>query len=253
MPPSRGLLLADALAQAAHEGRKTQSRRPLVPQPPAGKTVAPCHWSGMGWAYCPDLGDGRVGTCECDNPVRCPWGAVGDLIYVRECWGIPGGLNAGRAAQYVSYRAGRTTLHVHTETGAKSPTSAYTQPSRWRPSIHMPKWAARTWGRLTEVRVEKLDAITGDDVTAEGVLVPTVPSEKPGYNKPLIQVADAKLPASAPMPSDYLGRGDHDFPAIQRAYFAAAWDRQYGKKPGFAWKDAPWVWVLSWEPTEAPV
>ena len=39
---------------------------------------------------------------------------------------------------------------------------------RWRPSIHMPKEAARIWLKVTDVRVERLQEITDDDAIAEG-------------------------------------------------------------------------------------
>jgi hypothetical protein len=39
---------------------------------------------------------------------------------------------------------------------------------RWRPSIHMPKWAARIWLEVTEVRAQRVQDISGQDVVAEG-------------------------------------------------------------------------------------
>lgn len=80
--------------------------------------------------------------------IKSPFGKPGDLLYVRETWTQP--------ENVIYYRADEAAL---LPPGAK-----------WRPSIHMPKWAARIWLRVTGVRVERVRDITRDDVRAEGLL-----------------------------------------------------------------------------------
>ncbi|MDE6314034.1 MAG: hypothetical protein K2M46_10555 [Lachnospiraceae bacterium] len=89
--------------------------------------------------------------CRYINPPYEP----GDILYVRETW-------AEFPLQHYHYRAdfesGRDKLYQETVTDTK-----------WKPSIHMPKEAARIFLRVTDVRVERLKDMTLDDFLAEGV------------------------------------------------------------------------------------
>lgn len=93
-------------------------------------------------------------------------------------------------------------------------------PDRWRPSIHMPRWACRLVLPLVEVRVERLQDISDDDIRAEGVTIELAERRarlKPGTLTTL------------------------------RAAWAVGWDSINGKRPGCSWESNPWVWVLRWE------
>jgi hypothetical protein len=118
-------------------------------------------------------------------------------------------------------------------------------PTPWRPSIHMPKWAARTWLRVTSVRVERVQDISGDDARAEGVRYPVSAEGCPeGKCSPLLAIdvmeraiqwgilGTLKVPA-ARLPT-------HD--DLSRLYFAQLWDSVYGN-----WDANPWVWVYAFE------
>jgi hypothetical protein len=76
----------------------------------------------------------------------CPYGKVGDILWIRETW-TP--FNNG-----VAFKADEKINDKH----------------GWRPSIHMPKAAARIWLQLEDVRVERVREITEEDAIAEGVL-----------------------------------------------------------------------------------
>lgn len=80
----------------------------------------------------------------------------------------------------------------------------------WRPSIFMPRWASRIILRVTEVRAERVQEITHTGALAEGL-----EPDEPGFN--------ARVP------------------------FARLWDEINGKRPGAAWSDNPWVWVIKFE------
>lgn len=81
----------------------------------------------------------------------------GDILYVRGTWGHPISLNSDK--QYV-FRAD------------KIAESVFKNDSHiWHPSIHMPKEAARIWLKVTEVRVERLQDITSEQISREGVEV----------------------------------------------------------------------------------
>lgn len=92
----------------------------------------------------------------------------------------------------------------------------------WRPSIHMPKEAARLFLRVKHVSVERLQDIDIEGIRAEGINT---------------------LAAHA---------GDIDI-AIQE--FAALWDSTIKKDDLFlyAWKSNPWVWVIEFERCDKPV
>lgn len=82
----------------------------------------------------------------------------------------------------------------------------------WKPSIHMPREAARIFLRVTGVRVERLKDISGEDIRAEGVL------------------------------------GTH-FQAPTRGAFADVWNRTIkpADLPTYGWEANPWVWVIEFE------
>jgi hypothetical protein len=138
------ILFSTPMVQAILEGRKTMTRRVVNPQPP--------HWT---WNLYPSdklqtkLRDGKY--------VNCPYGKPGDLLWVRESWRFAGGGFDGKP-----------------DTSVMSPNDFIYKADEdwngpWKPSIHMPKSAARIWLEVTDVRVERLQEITETDAIAEGV------------------------------------------------------------------------------------
>jgi hypothetical protein len=152
----RPILFSDPMVRAILEGRKTQTRR--VVKGMALEWLAPD-------VFTPDV------VADPANHL-CPYGAPGDLLWVRETWNEfwAEELTEGRYSQTgqagsparlpermrVAYRADGDLAHA--EHGR----------ARWRPSIHMPRWASRLTLRVTSVRVERLRAITEEDARAEG-------------------------------------------------------------------------------------
>lgn len=88
----------------------------------------------------------------------CPYGIPGDRLWIRETFAlsVPG------CERGVSYRAD------HRDPRGDGPA----HPMKWRPSIHMPRWASRLTLEVTAVRVERLHDISEADILAEGVTVP---------------------------------------------------------------------------------
>lgn len=86
------------------------------------------------------------------NQQGCPYGQPGDRLWVREaCMVCDIGIE-----QHVAYRADG------------EPDESWLRPLRWRPSIHMPRWASRITLEVTGVRVERLQDISDADAKAEG-------------------------------------------------------------------------------------
>jgi hypothetical protein len=159
----RGILFSGPMVRAILEGRKTQTRR-VVKWP---------EWAGE--AYGPVLAAQRpvtgIAYYEDGHPRRrltCPYGVVGDRLWVRETWAPfcppdlprPPGQKAERL-DTICYRADphQVRLERMAEDGQL----------RWRPSIFMPRWASRITLEVKAVRVEQLRDITVGDVRAEGV------------------------------------------------------------------------------------
>ena len=150
------ILFSAPMVRAILDGRKTQTRRILKPQPPA-------EYSLLG-IYAPHLT--AVWHCEPtgtkDKSARLPY-APGDVLWVREAFRTheggtirdPGsGFVIDHIDPEIVYKADRTTPG-----------------GRWKPSIHMPRWASRITLRVTAVKVERLQDISEDDAKAEGILV----------------------------------------------------------------------------------
>lgn len=131
----------------------------------------------------------------------------GDILYVRETW------------------SEWTDGYVY-----KAWTSPFPQPGRypdkfmkWHPSIHMPKEAARIWLRVTDVRVERLQDMTGQDILKEGVNCHVHPEA-------------------------------HYFDGNQKMMFAELWDSTVKKTDldHYGWDADPWVWVIEFERCKKP-
>ncbi|MFO0415197.1 MAG: hypothetical protein ACK52I_28430 [Pseudomonadota bacterium] len=86
--------------------------------------------------------------------IFCPYGNVGDVLWVRETWFAQKYFNGLTENYFYKYKAD------------------YDGPVdwNWKPSIHMPKAAARIFLEITDIRVERLNDISEEDALAEGVL-----------------------------------------------------------------------------------
>ncbi len=132
----RPIIFSAPMVRALLEGRKTQTRRMLNPQPGGIKSA---RILGSGWALAPE-------SNRCSVDWTPPRYAPGDRLYVREACHVDG--------RDVNYRA-------DAPVGSEPP-------GPWRPSIHMPRWASRLTLTVTDVRVQRLQDISAYDVQAEG-------------------------------------------------------------------------------------
>ena len=119
------------MVQAILEGRKTQTRRVVKP---------PKQFIGD-WFF------QHVNFVR--SRVNCPYGQTGDVLWVRETFGT----GKGSGKTYYKANAGDFNMLV----------------DKWKPSIFMPKDAARIWLRITSIRVERLHDISEKDAILEGV------------------------------------------------------------------------------------
>jgi hypothetical protein len=153
----------------------------------------------------------------------CPYGQPGDRLWVRETW------SSDFAGHYphdrVWYAADDDRRHdIEVRKGVRgiySPESQQFVSFRWRPSIHMPRWACRLVLEITGVRVERLQAISGADCWAEGI------EECDGS---LDEVEICRLAKT-------MGCTFED----PQPTYAALWEQINGAG---SWLANPWVWVV---------
>jgi len=179
------ILMTPENAQKCHKGTKTQTRR-IVKLP----LRCPAHGVVL------NSFDPR-GEHDADILVNCPYGVVGDWLWVREPYAWPG-------EEVLLYRG----CPSDSEIVEKWKHDKNCPQVKWTPSIHMPKWACRTWLEITEVRVQRLREISEEDCYAEGL---------------------------------QRGMAD-DRPDGLRIWYRELWESING--PG-SWDENPWVWAIS--------
>jgi len=220
MPRTKPILFSGPMVRALLDGRKTQTRRVLKPQPPKDEYGDDyiTRLNGPEW-YEPAVVD-KYGDEVPGKPIwgvydeLGEWGAPvpympGDLLWVRERWS-----DELLAPGEVYYYATAVQDGLRADEVAEI---------RWRPSIHMPRWASRITLEVTAVRVQRLQEISDDDALAEGVT-------KVRDNCYVIRGIDY----------DEIGLC-HSGPI---APFAKLWDSLNAER-GFGWDDNPWVIAVS--------
>ncbi|WP_320744508.1 hypothetical protein [Enterobacter sp. 276E10] len=201
----RGMIFNGEMVRAILDGRKTQTRRPLKWKQTRFTEIGERE-DGSRWPWSEDAE--RV----CDFWHPCPFGAVGDRIWVRETWAEAG---AG-APDLKLYRANYPDhVPTHYENVPKA------EDVRWTPSIHMPRWASRLTLEITGVRVERLRSISQADAIAEGA-----PPSHPSI--------------------DAVSR-DYGYPDFSRSWYGQTWQSIYGEE---SWNANPWVWVIEFKRVE---
>jgi hypothetical protein len=151
MVRERPILFSGEMVRAILDGRKTQTRRVVLPQPiknPGGKYEPSDPVEGMDgkWHFM----SGVVSYAH--NDVRCPFGQPGDRLWVRETF-------------WTDDHAPFAPAVYHADSDWNPGWER-----RWRSPIHMPRCLSRITLEVTGVRVERVQEISEDDAKAEGVL-----------------------------------------------------------------------------------
>ena len=231
----RPIIFSAPMVRAILEGKKTQTRRKMKVQPGPDALVTVEHYHPIVIDRHGDMQPGKeiFGAHWDDGEygLKSPYGAPGDLLWVRETWA------KGETAGVAQYRA--------TDPQCDDTTSGL----RWRPSIHMPRWASRITLRIIDVRVERLHDITEDDARAEGCEARPFPGpwwqgyrdlgdgdlihqQAIGETAPDWMIEPKRMP-----PTPWLDRSARDG-------FRSIWMGLHGLD---AWDANPWVWVISFE------
>lgn len=143
------ILFSGEMAKAILEGRKTQTRRIVKPQPSEGLCTQRI-----------TTGDGITFEAEAtEQDWKCPYGIIGQRLWVRETWQETTWMHPSDENYGYIYRA--------SENG-KAWEDNY-EDFTWRPSIHMPRKASRITLEITNIRVERVQDITREGALAEGI------------------------------------------------------------------------------------
>lgn len=208
----RGMIFNAEMVRAILDGRKTQTRRPIKWKQTRFTEIAERD-DGSLWPWAED--------CERGGDIwfACPYGEVGDRIWVRETFRVHS--RATDVATLV-YRA--SVRNSWTEQTHRVPVAVCNKPAtpeKWTPSIHMPRWASRITLEITDVRVERLNNISYDDAISEGI-------------KQEWTCIDPGL-------GSYAHKND-----VQDDY-ETLWKSIYGTD---SWQANPWVWVIEFKRVE---
>lgn len=234
------------MVRAILDGRKTCTRRAIKPQPQSGLcyTYAGSHKDCIGkWTY-PNRGAHKLWGEEYklpenikDEELSKRWNPpyhTGDILYVRETW------QCWRAHRYeatadIRFRAGGDDVRLQFANGNTDSINRldydtfvhkwFSHNGEWKPSLFMPKEAARIWLKVTDVRVERLQEITEVGIQKEGVEVD---------------------------PKECVGK--FDFISELFLLFQRLWDSTIKNSDldSYGWSANPWVWVVEFERCEKP-
>ncbi|EIV6183988.1 hypothetical protein L9H89_003730 [Klebsiella aerogenes] len=217
----RGMIFNSEMVRAILDGRKTQTRRIMKIQP---------EHSGLGLRRVTDSKNGSddgkyfwsssdaCGLKARSKSFTCPFGVVGDRIWVRETFQGPL-FDYEQMESYLedSSKFEKPEFCQYAADGKPAPEYYDADDNLrhgWRPSIHMPRWASRILLEITDVRVERLASVSDEDAGKEG------------------------YPAD---PSPFGG------PMDKWLWFRQLWDGIY---PEQSFKHNPWVWVIEFKRVE---
>lgn len=156
------------MVRALLDGRKTQTRRPIKWKQTRFTEIVERE-DGSKWPWSEDA------EHACDFWHPCPFGAVGDRIWVREAFRVH-----SRATDVATLVYKASERNSWTEQTRRVPVAVCNKPAtpeKWTPSLHMPRWASRILLEITGVRVERLRSMSQDDARAEGVIAASGPME----------------------------------------------------------------------------
>ncbi|HBV9140322.1 TPA: hypothetical protein MD909_002403 [Klebsiella pneumoniae] len=234
----RGMIFNAEMVRAILDGRKTQTRREvklnldiarLATTYDWATSLAANHYQGLAEEQIQQKAESLRGVIHpviLDNgqmvSIICPHGKPGDRIWVREAFRVHSLATDVATLVYKASERNSWTEQTHRVPVAVCNKPA--TPEKWTPSLHMPRWASRILLEITNVRVERLNAISEEDARAEGIIdggcLNCGEPEPCGCANPEPDATDA---------------------------FAYLWQSIYGQEN---WNADPWVWVIEFKRVE---
>lgn len=215
------ILFSAPMVRAILDGNKTQTRRIVKPQPDEDGLAFLLH--GGRWQD----------TSGVDY--KCPYGQVGDVLWVRETWGIADRWLHSEITdppRTIAYKADLSAKNFDPEYEVNTSDWGW-ENMKWKPSIHMWRWASRIQLEITGVRVERLNDISEADAKAEGLKAISKDGNLIKYGIP---DADG-LPGN-----DDLGLHWNEWEICPIQAYKKLWELINGAG---SWDENPWVWCIS--------
>ncbi|PKO03060.1 MAG: hypothetical protein CVU43_04575 [Chloroflexi bacterium HGW-Chloroflexi-5] len=217
----RPILFSGEMVRAILEGRKTQTRRVIKPQPSwryPGNYERSYTMSFIRGVWCATVGFGMAQ--EGYRFFNCPY-EKGMMLWVREAY-LPDPPADGTWDDVVYMGCKNAPLSMIPEKFRNQSHCLYKSTWKgldliWKPSIHMPRWASRILLEVVSVRVERVQDISLKDINAEGTPYTLDPAKRP-YG-------------------------------TRHEQFQRLWD-SINEKRGLPWESNPWVWVIEFKKVE---
>ena len=230
------ILFNTEMVRAILDGRKTVTRRLIKPQPKSKLcyTFAGSHKKDIGrWGYPSKTAhefwreEFKLPDDIAEEELKKKWNPpyhTDDVLYVRETW----------APIYPNKESNEVCGYIYEEDSLEEYDNRYPDGKdyqwggKWKPSIHMPKEAARIWLNVNNVRLERLQEITEEQAKAEGAI----------DNRGFIHSPDT----------------EYDDIHTAKEYFEQIWKSTIKKTDidCYGWDANPWVWVIEFERCEKP-
>lgn len=217
---SKPILFSGPMVQAILDGKKTQTRRVIRPQPYCSSEMVTRGayfdaYNGVPqWNWWTE--DGRL--CNGQTIVDCPFGTIGSKLWVKETWRV--------YDKYDDIKPTELPDNIPVEYKFPPTKGAYIpgHDGRWRPSIFMQKRFSRIKLEITGLRAERLQDISEDDIWSEGL-------DKDAYDEWLDDAMSVGVPNGVGV--------SYTKP---RDLFRELWDGiNYERAP---WESNPWVWKI---------
>lgn len=209
----RPILFSGEMVRAILDSRKTQTRRAIkFPQRMIDDGQLPQIYRGHGdWPK--GVGHEFYVAGTGNEVIDCPYGSPGDRLWVRETWA--NGAKQKETDPLIPRNGGDARWAF------KADYDNYLGPLKWTPAIHMPRWASRITLEVSDVRVERLNAISFADCRAEGCR------------------SDFMVDARGCMEADC--NGIH---YGEKYHYEHIWNALNKTHP---WASNPWVWAISFK------
>lgn len=237
----RPIIFSAPMVRAILDGTKTQTRRivnGIDPDMPSGHFFKEYDQGFVALEYI----DGHYHPWD-GVAFRCPYGKPGDRLWVRETFHTS---LIGDAGTAIDYKAGPETTNEQPYSNFTTSIEAYEWTAQkykkhWMPSIHMPRWASRILLEVTDVRVERVQAISEADAIDEGIDTMIDQHQTKYCRWHHAHYSDEGV-CIDPGECDCCG-----YSYVQ--HYTALWDSTNAKR-GYGWEANPWVWVVEFKRIE---